>query len=340
MKIFPPLTGIAFVLLANPASAADLSLDAPPNSLRLAAGETARLQVQATTTTSFRIVLRDLAFEPASASGVALSIRRADRRSVEADWAHCTAAMTLAGCGADVAAEAGARYLVEATAPFSASARFTLAAVGMRAWPAAGAASAAVALREAQRYTLESGGESITLGLVELAHEPPGGRLPTWFALLNADGSQRMGQACNPAYGSCKLAVGTLPVGRYTVLVRPPPGVLAKARPLRTRDTVLRAADNAIDVRVDVPGAVARLDIPAAAGEAINVSLDAIRLEGPGPVYLRLISPGGGPATMRMIPSKDSAGTLGPFKVRQSGTYTLLVDPGFSKLAATLQVKR
>jgi hypothetical protein len=326
-----------------PASAADLAVMADPAPVRLGAGETLRFQLQSREARRLEIILRDLAFEPPSVAGVALRVHKGDGTSAGADWTHCSIARMRPACIVELSAEAQTRYVIDVEAPFSAAARFTLAASGMAAWPAAGtplAATPPLAAKDVQRFGIEvKAGENVTIGLADIAHEPDSGRMPTYLALLDPDGTQRAGAPCSPGPRICKLSLAGVPPGAYTVLVRPAPGSRLTAKPHRGVDAVMKVGDDGVaEVRITKPGQLLRLEFAAQAGESFTATVSNIRRE--GPAELRLLRPDGSQVAWRMVMPADTSTTLGPFKATTSGAHTLAIDPGFSTLSATVTVKR
>ena len=232
-----PCWSLLVATLALPA--AELTPGAAPISGRLQAGETVRYQLSSSEARRLTLAVRDLAFEPASAAGLAVRVRRADGTSVGADWTHCNSQRARPACVIELTAEAGGRYVIDVDAPFSASARFAIGLAALAAWPAQGGSLAAVSpvvLKEPQRFGIEiKPGERVTIGITDIKHDvAPGTMGLPYLSVLNADGSQRSGIACRANLVVCKLSLDGLPPGSHVVQLRPSMGATLAAKLYRS----------------------------------------------------------------------------------------------------------
>jgi hypothetical protein len=335
-----PLWSLLVAALAAPA--AELTPGAAPISGRLKAGETVRYQLSSPEARRLTLALRDLAFEPASAAGLAVRVRRADGTSVGADWTHCNSQRTRPACAIELTAEAGGRYVIDVDAPFSAGARFAVAVAGMATWPAPGAALAApLVLKEPQRFGIEiKPGERVTIGITDIKHEvAPGTMGLPYLSVLNADGSQRSGIACRANLAVCKLSLDQLPAGSHVVQLRPSMGATLAAKPFRSIDAVVKAGDASgpVAIATTTPGQLVRVEFTAEKDGPINVNVADIRRE--GMPELRLLRPDGSTASMRMVMPADTSVDL-TSRATSTGVHTLVVDPGASAFSANVTVKR
>lgn len=329
---------VAFLCAAAATSSwsAELALDAP-HSVQLAPGATQRLGLATPEARQIRIAVRELAFDPASASGVAMRIRKADGSSVGADWTHCNAARVTRGCGVEIAAEAGARYNVEIEAPFNASARVVVSAAGLIAWPVAGTAIDKLPRvtfpREPQRYTVEVKEETfLTVGLLSIVHEPATERSGVYLALQGPDGARLDGTPCRPP--ACKIFAGKVKPGTYVAVVQPQSQATVSARLFRASDALERLGDGPMPIRITEPGRPLRLQFDASGPVAVAIS--DVRLDGSGPVSLRMLRPDGVQVGWSMLQPGQSEFAFGPFAAQGAGVHTLVIDPGASTMAATV----
>ena len=181
-------------------------------------------------------------------------------------------------------------------------------------------------------------GQLLSVGLDGVRHTPAIDS-NSRFHLLKPDGSAFGGLGCRDASAGgarCKLVLPPLPLsGRYTVVIEPHPKARVSGTLVLNED--LRCAlarGHETRISIESAGQVARCTFEAAGSQAIVPGVAVLERDGArtDEIVLTLQPPGNMGGAMRVISPQEKNVVMRAWKLPSSGTYTVLVDPGFATL--------
>jgi hypothetical protein len=285
------------------------------------------------------VAIRDLSAGDKSAS-FALRLHRPDGSLAGEAAADARLGASLSiGRGAPAGA-----YRIEVDPERAGKGSFRLAAKATTRAPD-GAADIASEVNEELRFVFTAAaGDSVSVGLQDIVHSPDvdsNSRL----LVLGPEGKRIGGAGCRTvARGQsrpCKILLANLAAGDYAIVVAPPSGASVAGRLHRAADHVSKL-DPSLPNRLELQaaGQVARVTFGGKAGERVGISLANIGPDGKALVSARLEGPPGGPALMRGASLAGTTAQIPPFELPATGTYTLVLDPGFGKLSVEVSLTR
>jgi hypothetical protein len=270
-------------------------------------------------------------------SGFALRVYRPDGSLLGQASADATrgASVSLGS-----AAPAGT-YIVEVDPDYGATGSFLVAAKAAAQSQEGAIDVSSAAGRDLRFNFVATAGQSVTVGLDNLSHDPDV-ESNSRVSILKPDGTRLATVGCSTvSHGQrslCKVSASNLAAATYTIVVSPPFNASLSGKLYRTTDRVAKL-DPASPNRVELQTAqVARYTFAASEGDKVGLALTR-NLPGDKTLYyVTLLRPDGSIITARVLVPAQAAMQIDPVALPATGVYTVAVDAGFDKGSATLSL--